>query len=157
MTPRIVDLDARHIVGVWGRMSPAEDDTPRLWRTFMPRRGEVRHRADDLYLSVRIYDTLDPRMFEPDTLVEKWAAVAVDEVDEVPAGMDRHRLRGGRYAVFVHEGPASTFAETMRFIFATWLPASGYQLDQREHFEVLTEDYDPTSPNAREEVWVPIK
>jgi AraC family transcriptional regulator len=71
--------------------------------------------------------------------------------------MDRHRLRGGRYAVVVHEGPASTFAETMRYIFVTWLPASGYQLDQREHFEVLTKDYDPTSPDAREEVWVPIK
>ncbi len=137
-------------------MSLAADTTPELWRTFMPRRYEVEGRTRDDYWCLRIYDALGPDMFAPATELEKWAAVTVRSHDSIPQGMEAYTLQGGRYAVFEHRGPASTFPDTMRHIFASWLPASGYELDHREHFEVLEEGYDPTDPDAREEIWVPI-
>ncbi len=45
----------------------------------------------------------------------------------------------------------------MKYIFGSWLPESEYELDSREHFEVLPETYQPMNPKAREEVWIPIK
>jgi AraC family transcriptional regulator len=59
--------------------------------------------------------------------------------------------------VFIHIGQASTFPKTMQYIFGSWLPESEYTLDSREHFEVLPAQYDPRDPDAREDVWIPIK
>ncbi|NDI33200.1 GyrI-like domain-containing protein [Chengkuizengella sediminis] len=71
--------------------------------------------------------------------------------------MKSYVLKGGKYAVIIHNGPASTFLRTLQYILETWLPSSEYELDNREHFERLSQDYSPTDPNATEEVWVPIK
>ncbi|MEO0528391.1 MAG: GyrI-like domain-containing protein, partial [Bacteroidota bacterium] len=73
-----------------------------------------------------------------------------------PMGMETYTISGGTYAVFVHKGPASTFGNTMGYIFNVWMPKSGYRLDGREHFEILTETYRPNDPDAKEEVWVPV-
>ena len=45
----------------------------------------------------------------------------------------------------------------MKHIFGRWLPQSEYELDDREHFELLPEGYSPVDPEAEEEVWIPIK
>jgi AraC family transcriptional regulator len=55
-----------------------------------------------------------------------------------------------------HHGPA-TDVSTFEYIFARWLPASGYALDGRPHFEVLPADYRPLDPDAREEIWIPVR
>jgi AraC family transcriptional regulator len=44
------------------------------------------------------------------------------------------------------------------YIFREWLPNSNkYELDSREHFEVLPPDYDAQDPDAREQFWIPVK
>ncbi len=54
-------------------------------------------------------------------------------------------------------GPASKGPETYRNIFETWLPASGYVLDNRPHFAVMGEKYRNEDPDSEEEIWIPIK
>lgn len=157
MTPRIETVAAKKLVGVRARMSLAQDATPALWRSFMPRRGEVVPRASTDYISLRTYETLGPKLFDPTQEFEKWATVEVVDDNNIPAGMERLVLQGGMYAVFVHNGPASDAAQTMTSIFAQWLPHSDYVLDLRPQFEVLPEGYDPMDPNAREEVYIPIR
>ncbi len=76
---------------------------------------------------------------------------------DIPDKMESYSLSGGKYAVFIHNGPVNTFPETMRYIFESWLPISEYEIDNREHFEILPENYNPMDPEAREEVWIPIK
>ena len=160
MEPRIEVIPAKKLVGVGATMSLAEDSTPRLWRSLMPRRGEIADRATSSYISMRVYGKPGmavEEMFAPDTVFEKWAAVEVSSYDSVPEGLARHALTGGMYAVFVHEGPASSFPLTMRRIFGDWLPASDYELDDREHFEVVPEGWKADDPGAREEIWVPVR
>lgn len=70
--------------------------------------------------------------------------------------MDTYVLKGGTYAVFTHVGPASAFKKSMQYIFEEWLPSSGYKIDDREHFELLEEGYNPMDENATEEIWIPI-
>lgn len=79
------------------------------------------------------------------------------EANETPPGMASYSLRGGKYAVFTHKGPASDFPKTMQYIFSEWLPGSEYVLDNREHFEKPPEAYSPIDPNAQEEIWIPIQ
>ena len=157
MEPRIEDLGPKKLVGMRARMSLANDSTAQLWRRLMPRRAEIRGRTSPFYVSMRVYDGSGNEIFAPEALYEKWAAVEVENHGSVPEGMEPYDLTGGKYAVFVHRGPASTFADTMRFIFGRWLPESGYRLDCREHFELLEEGWDPNDPEAEEQIWVPIK
>jgi AraC family transcriptional regulator len=37
------------------------------------------------------------------------------------------------------------------------LPASGYELDDRPHFEILGERYKNNDPDSEEELWFPVR
>lgn len=156
MECKIVDLPSKTLVGMRQRMSLAADTTAELWRRFMPRRGEIGNRATTDYLSMQVYNGSGNGPISPQTEFEKWAVVEVLSDNAIPDGMESYALTGGRYAVFVHQGPASAAPKTMQYIFGEWLPSSEYELDDREHFEVLPESYDPQDPQAREEVWIPV-
>lgn len=153
--PRIESLDPTTLIGMRLPMTLAGDRTRELWSAFMPRRGEIPNRRATSFLSVNVYAPGGPPA--PDTVFEKWAAVEVEPGTAPPEGMETLELAGGRYAVFVHNGPASAWPQTARRIFGEWLPASGRQLDARPHFEVLSADYRPDDPEAEEEVWIPIR
>jgi AraC family transcriptional regulator len=157
--PRIETLGPKKLVGMRMRMTLADlfIKTPQLWQRFSPRQAEIRERVGTDYVSMQIYEDLGDQGFAPDRAVEKWAAVEVSNQTAVPEGMEPYTISGGKYAVFVHEGPASAAPETFEYIFGTWLPGSGYALDDREHFELLPKSYRPDDPEAREEVWIPIR
>ena len=128
-----------------------------LWKRFMPRRNEVQKRTTNDYISMQVYEDSAGELFSPTAMFEKWALVEVSSADAVPDGMRRYDLSGGQYAVFLHKGPASDYPKSMQFIFGQWLPDSGFELEQREHFEILPEGYDPMDQEAEEEIWVPIR
>ena len=136
-------------------MSLSDNKTPDLWRQFMPRRREVKNRVSKDFISLQNYgENWD---FSPAKRFEKWALVEVSSMTDVPDNMETYNLRGGKYAVFSHQGPAGEAPKTMRYIFGEWLPKSKYTLDDREHFEVLPEGYNPMDSQATEEIWVPIE
>lgn len=121
----------------------------------MPYRKDILHKIGiDLY-SMQIFDAMPD--FKSDATFEKWAAVEVSAIETVPEGMETYTLQGGLYAVFLHQGPASAFQKTFGFIFEEWLPNSAYELDDREHFELLGEKYKNNDPDSEEEVWIPIR
>jgi AraC family transcriptional regulator len=153
--PELITLPQTHLVGMSARMSRSEDQTPNLWRSFMPRRNEVDQRTNQNYISMQIYPDGPSQVADPQATFIKWAAVAVTTDGQVPQGMQRYELSGGLYAVFHHHGPATDLS-TIMFIFQTWLPASEYRLDDREHFEILPENYKPLDANAFEDIYIPI-
>ena len=106
---------------------------------------------------MQVYSKSDEQLFSPTNVFEKWAVVEVSTHNDVPVGMESYSLPGGQYAVFIHNGPASAAPKTMRHIFGKWLPDSEYELDDRGHFEILPEGYDPLDQQAHEEVWIPIR
>ena len=141
------------------KMSLTEDKTGELWGRFMPKRMQVQNSiGEDLY-SMQVYDELvDYDTYDPSTVFEKRALIEVENSENPPEGMEAYTLQGGKYAVFDHKGPIDTFQVTLDYIFKTWLPSSGFEIDHREHFEILGEKYlGPFDPNTEEEVWIPIK
>jgi AraC family transcriptional regulator len=155
MYPKIQTLLSKTLLGKRLKMSFSNDRTGELWRSFMPYRKDILHKIGiDLY-SMQIFGAMPD--FKTDATFEKWAAVEVSAIESIPEGMGTYTLKGGLYAVFLHQGPASAFQKTFGFIFEEWLPNSEYELDDREHFELLGEKYKNNDPDSEEEVWIPIR
>lgn len=156
MTPRIEIIKERMLVGLQVKMSLANNKTSELWREFLRRKNEVINRSNTDRYSIQIYNQpMDA--FTPHTEFDRWAALEVTSLSDIPKGMKPITIEGGQYAVFIHHGAANNYQETFQYIFETWLPASSYQVDQRAHFEIMQQDYNPFDENAKEEVWIPIK
>jgi AraC family transcriptional regulator len=158
MLHRIEILSEKKIVGKRIRTSISNNNTFELWRSFMPRRNEIKNIIGNDLLSFQVYDKgLDFKDFTPESEYEKWAAVEVSEFDSIPDGMESMILQGGLYAVFSYMGNPNDFSGTWLYIFRTWLPASDYLLDNRPHFEILGEKFRRDDPDSEEEVWIPVK
>ena len=158
MIPRIEILNEKKLVGKSLRMSLAKNRTAELWKSFMPDKKRIKNTIGSELFSMQVYDkSLDFKDFTPHTEFTKCAMVETSEFEHIPKGMETRILEGGLYAVFVHKGKAEDFPKTSQFIFGQWLPNSEYELDQREHFELLGSKYNPIDENSEEEVWIPIK
>lgn len=156
--PRIVTISEIKLVGKRIRTSLAQDQTRELWKSFHPHVHQIKNTTGSGLYSVQVFDDdLSSDNFTPETTFEKWAAVEVNDFGTLNNGMENYTLAGGKYAVFVHKGLPSDFPKTSQYIHTEWLPGTFYQLDNRPHFEVMKDDYDPTDPEAEEEVWIPIK
>lgn len=107
-------------------------------------------------MSMQVFSDGASQVADPDATFAKWAVVQVQKYESIPVGMETYVLKGGLYAVFIHNGPATDLS-TIFDIFQDWLPNSEYSLDDREHFEALPEGYNALDPNAREEIWIPIR
>jgi AraC family transcriptional regulator len=158
MKPRIELLTGKKLVGMKMEMTFSDNKTGELWRNFMQRRKEIKNRVSDELYSMQVYgQSFNFKDFNPNAPFEKWAAAGVTDFNSIPDKMEPFVLKGGLYAVFIHKGPASDGPRTFRHIFVDWLPASGFQIDNRPHFEILGAKYKNEDPDSEEEVWIPVK
>ncbi|HEY6160764.1 MAG TPA: GyrI-like domain-containing protein [Bacteroidia bacterium] len=155
--PRFENFPGKKMIGMRTRLSLASNKTIALWQSFMPRRKEIPNATGNDVFSVQLYDASYFKMFNPAAEFEKWAAVEVEEQKNIPQGMEALNIPPGLYAVFIYRGGASEAAPFFTWVFRDWLPASGYVLDDRPHFEILGEKYKKDSVDSEEEVWVPVK
>lgn len=158
MTHRIEHIDERFVVGMNTQTSllSINDKTRQLAQSFMPRRAEVQSRIGKHVFSIQNYTKdYDPK--DVNSEFEKWVAVEVESLEDVPEDMAEFVIASGTYVVFSFKGAMSDFPESRRYIFQEWLPQSGYQLDQKAHFEILSEDYSKDLQNIKEEIWIPIR
>lgn len=155
--PRIEFLKEKALIGQSLKMSFARNTTFELWRNFMPRKNEIRNRANNNYFSLEVFPENFFERFDPTAEFEKWAAVEVEGHSVVPENMKSFVIPEGDYAVFIHKGPASEAQKTYNYIFTEWLPASPYKVDHRPHFSVMGENYNKDNPDSEEEVWIPVR
>ena len=157
MVPRIETLIAKKLVGNRMTMTFSNDKTFELWRSFMPLRKVIQNVVNTDLFSLQIYPPGFFDNFNPTVTFEKWAAVEVDDFNNVPVDLMTLSLPVGLYAVFSYKGLPTAAAGTFQFIFGTWIPNSGYLLDNRPHFEILGEKYKTDDPDSEEEIWIPIQ
>ena len=156
--PGIEFLQEKKLIGVQMKMSIADHKTTELWRSFMPRRKEIKNNLNTDLISMQIYGkSFDFQNFNIHIPLDKWAAIEVSDFAYLPDRMEAYTLPSGLYAVFLYKGAANDASETFRFIFERWLPQSGYVIDNRPHFEILGEKYKHDDPSSEEEIWIPVK
>lgn len=152
--PTIETLKEKKLVGKKLRMTLVNDKTSELWRSFMPERSKIQNKVSTEMISLRVYDeTLRP---DPHQEFDKWAAVEVSDLGNIPDGMQSFVLDEGLYAVFDYKG-LNTDNRIFIYIFTEWLPKSNYFLDHRPHFEILGEKYKNNDPESEEEIWIPVR
>lgn len=156
--PKIVTIQEKKLVGIKIRTSLAENRTFELWNRFKKEISEIPGKKDTGYYAVQIFDeNLGFDQFTPQTFFEKWAAVEVESLENIPEELETFLLPAGKYAVFIHKGLPETFPNTSQYIFGEWLPNSGFEVDDRPHFEIMADDYRADDPEAEEEVFIPIQ
>ena len=154
---KVEDVQPKELVGHKLSSSLVADNTSALWRGFLPRCVDIRHRKTEELISLQIYPQQYFEAFDPRTNFEKWALAEVDNMNDQAADMQKFLLAGGEFAVFLFEGSRADVPEIYHYIFNVWLPASAYALDQRPHFEVLGKDYDARAQTSREHIYIPVK
>ena len=154
---RIETLSDKKLVGKRMTMSLSNNKTAALWKSFMSSRKEIRNTIGTELYSMQRYPIKYFSAFNPDVEFEKWAAIEVTDFKSTPPEMENTILPGGVYAVFLHQGPASTGAQTFQYIFQHWFPTSAFILDDRPHFERLDHRYKNEDPSSEEEIWIPIR
>lgn len=158
MQPRIENLPEKKLIGQHLCMSFLNNRTKELWQNFMPRRDEIKNNIGTERYSAEVYPPQFFTNYNPANEFEKWAAIEVTDITNIPVGMKSLIFPKGLYAVFVHKGPASEGAKTYSYIFTSWLPQSSeYLLDNRPHFAVMGERYKPNEAESEEEIWIPVK
>ena len=157
MEPRIETLGEKKFVGKRLIMTFSKNKTFELWNSFMPRRKEITNQIGTELYSIEKYVPIFFDKFNPDLEFEKWAAVEVSDLKDIPSEMETLISPEGQYAVFVHKGSASEGPKTYQYIFGTWIPNSNYIVDYRPHFAIMGNKYKNDDPNSEEELWIPIK
>lgn len=156
--PTIMQFPESKLMGISGSISFANNTTPMLWRSFMPRRNEITDRQNpNELISLQLY----PQGFNhssPDVHSEfsKWAGVLVNSINNMPPGMQVCTIPGGLYAVFHYKG-LNTDIAIFQYIFTQWLPTSGYVVDDRPHFEILGPAYKNNDATSEEDIYIPIR
>lgn len=157
MTPKIVSIPVKKLIGYSIEMSLLNNQTQTIWQLFMPRLKEIKNAVSADLFSLQNYPDDYFTNFTPETIFTKWAAVEVKNFENIPEGFEKLEIPSGKYAVFLHKGNTEMFAKTAQYIYTEWLPNSGFQLDNKPHFEVLGDNYlGHENPESEEEVWIPI-
>jgi AraC family transcriptional regulator len=155
---RIEKIEKKKLIGKSIKMSLADNNTFELWQSFMMKREAIKNRVDSNYISMQVYDySKGNDIFNPDTEYEKRAVVEVSDLGHIPEGMHGYEFNGGLYAVFLHKGHPGLFLKTYKYIFEEWFPGSEYELDEREHYELLGDKYKNSDPASEEEVYLPVR
>ena len=162
MTPvRIESIAGYKMAGIRTLTTLTKLDPSITWKAFMPLVKQLHpFRADaNLYAIQKYTAPKGSSSIDPELFFEFWAAVRLGQDSyELPDKMEECTLDKGLYAVFIHKGPAHAIQRTMGAIINSWLPGSGYVMDERHHLQVMTPDYKgPMHPEAEEEVWIPVQ
>ena len=156
VTPKIVTLEEKKLIGISIEMSLVDNKTGQLWGQFGPRIKDIKNRVSSDKISMQIYPNDYYQNFSPAKSFTKWATVEVAHYDNLAPEMETFTLSSGLYAVFNYKG-SSNDNSIYQYIFQLWIPKSKYLVDNRPHFEVLGEKYKNNDPTSEEEIWIPIK
>jgi AraC family transcriptional regulator len=104
LVPKIVTLKPKILVGINQQMSLTNNATAQLWQKFIPMPKLVKHTVDnDLYSLQQYNGVLSLSTFSPDNTFTKWAAVEVEQGNDIPENMEALHLERGLYAGFLYK------------------------------------------------------
>ena len=150
---RIEIVESKKLIGFSIKTSFQDDKTPIIWKKLMMRRNEITNRIPNRLFSLQIY----PENFTPNQTFTKYALAEVSNYDNIPNDFELFDLESGKYLVFNYKGKAENGPELFRYLFQNFIPENHFEVDNRPHFEIFGDDYNPNEDSAEEEIWIPIK
>lgn len=156
--PKIYISEGFSLIGISTEMSFAENKTGQLWQQFIPLKMSILGKKQIDLFSVEVYKDLSFfSNFNPAANFTKWAAIRKEEVEKASSEFEILEIPEGKYAIFNYKGSSSEAPQFYQRIFQQWLPASGFQLDNRPHLAIMGEKYKNNDPTSEEKIWIPIQ
>ena len=152
MEPKIVSLPAFTVVGMRYYGKNQNQEISEMWGKANQRFGELKHICEDA-----AYGVCFTNPNTPSGEFEYVAALKVDSEKDIPEGMVLRHVPAAKYAVFTHIGALDKLKDTYNYIYQTWVPQSGVQLDGSFDFEYYNQDFQDFAPESRFYIYVPIK
>jgi len=153
MEPKFVNKDAFIVVGMSYVGKNENQEIPQLWEVFNTRMKEIKS-AENCCYGTCFGDVEGAAEGE----FEYVACVAVEGTPDIPVGMVMREIPAYKYAVFTHHGSLKTLHDTYQYIYNTWLPQSGYELDGKFDMEVYDDDFNMDDwVNSKFYIYVAIK
>lgn len=143
---QLIAKPAFTVVGLRIGTKPKSAEIPALWDTFAPRIGEVQHPAEP-QVSYGLMSNFS------ENAMDYTAGISVTDAADLPAGMTRWDVPENTYAVF--ETTLATIPQTFDYIFAKWLPGSGYQQKDDVYLERYGETFSPDD-NPVLSIYIPV-
>jgi AraC family transcriptional regulator len=157
MQPRIQQQTAFHIIGMSAHITDTTTShIPELWTRLLARSAGIEQRIGKHMFGLCI-DTDAPH---GDAVgITYVAALQVERIGAVPAGMVAMTIPSSRYAVFTHHGHVSRISDTCKLAFARWLPEAQLQpkaASDLELYEYYDERFDAATSSGDIDLYIPI-
>lgn len=154
-TPKIVELEDQNVIYIRATgdysVLDFEGAYTRLWACVKAQKlftAGIQH--------VCVYHD-DPKVTEADKLRTDICLV-IHKPAKAEGEIGVKSLPGGRYAVFLYQGPYSNHGSVYDTIFGHWLPDSGMQLRDTACFEKYLNHPNPDAPEkTKTEIYVPVQ
>ena len=149
MEPKIVHLPAFTVVGMQYRGKNEQNEIPQMWGRFVPRIGEIQHRADNgaTYGVMYGYD-------EASGAFDYVASLQVTQAADLPAGMVAVEVPAALYAVVDCTLPV--IGQTYQQLQA-WIAESEHARAGTPDFELYPPSFNPGDPNSIMSIYIPIE
>jgi len=152
MEPKFGTLPAFTVVGMRYYGKNQNQEIHAMWSEANKRFGELKHVCEDAAYGVCFtIQGAAPGEFE------YVASLKVDKEEDIPEGLVVRHIPAAKYAVFTHVGSLDKLKDTYNYIYQTWLPQSGMQLDGYHDFEYYNQDFKDFAPDSRFYIYVPVK
>lgn len=87
--------------------------------------------------------------------IEYW--IAAESTTDSPNDLSSYNIPSAKWIIFEAIGPViEAVPKTWKRIYSEWFPSNGYEHSGAPSLEVYKSP-DPTSPNAKTEIWIPVK
>ena len=137
------------VVGMKHRGKAQSNEIPQLWSSFLPRTAEIKNRTNkDICFGAE--DNYDETTREFDYM----ACIEVNQVDDLPLGMEQWQIPANTYAIFPTTLPDinNTYANI-----ESRLADSGLERKLAPEFELYDETFDAADPESLFYIYVPVK
>lgn len=158
MSPRFEYDEGFTVIGLSVCFKPGGNKVigERLWPDFMIRIEDVLNASQQGFENLRTYGLCKAVNRNMDEFIY-YAAAKIPPDSPTPEGLTKIDVAPAYYVVFEHASGLGHLNETMSFIYDKWLPNSEHVREAGFELEVYPPDFDPLSPNAQLEIWVPVK
>jgi len=152
MEPKFVHLPTLQIVGLRYYGKNENQEIGQLWGQFNQVSNQIQHATPEAAYGMCL---MVPGA--PNGEFEYVAGFNTTQADDIPAGMVVRQAPASRYAVFTHLGPLDTLRQTYDYIYHTWLPSSGLEVNGNWDFEYYTDEFKDFAPDSKFYIYIPVK
>ena len=154
LEPVLAERSAERVVGLSSHFYGVDSDKdnmaariPPLWGAFLPRLGDFSDPAPTICYGVISAQPGDEAL--------SYLACAAS-AGPAPLDMEVLTVPGGTYATFEHRGPIVGLDRTVNYIYAAWLPNSGWRHTYGPDLEIYDDRYEASSPHSVIQYAIPI-